>query len=293
MIITKIYGGLGNQLFQYALGKSLALKNNTPLKLDISFFEQEQAHVTYRKYGLSDFNINAVIATAEEVNKIKRNHLKGLFKSIYWRLQYRKPYYKQNYIKEKSFTFDNNILNSPQNIYLDGYWQSPKYFENIRNILLKELSLKNPLNISEQQYFEKIQNTNSVSIHVRRGDYISNPKHTEIYAQLGMNYYNSAIAYIKEKVEKPSFFIFSDDMDWVKTNFKTIENCIFIDSNNAAHSLSLMSACKHNIIANSTFSWWGAWLNYNEYKIVIVPQKWFVSEKINKKDMCPESWLAI
>lgn len=292
MLIVRIYGGLGNQLFQYALGRALTIKHNTVLKLDLSFYNQDKSGVTYRQYGLNNFHINADIATKEEVNNIKRSHLKGIFKSIYWKLQYRKPYYRQNYIKEKTFSFDQNILNCPNNIYVDGYWQSPKYFENIRAVLLKELSLKKPLNENEKDFFKKIKNTESVSIHVRRGDYVSNQKHTEIYVQLSMDYYNKAIACINKKVGKPSFFIFSDDLDWAKTHFNIFSNCVYVDSN-AAESIYLMSLCKHNIIANSTFSWWGAWLNKNVDKTVITPEKWFVTNKLNTKDLLPEKWVKI
>ncbi len=290
MIIVKIYGGLGNQLFQYALGRVLALKHNTNLKLDTSIFEKEQANVTYRKFGLSDFGINAGIATIEEINEIKRSCLKGVYKSIYWRFQYMKPYYKQNYVKEKTFSFDKNILNCRNNTYIDGYWQSPKYFENIRNVLLNDLTLKTQLNENEKKHLVNIQNTDSVSIHVRRGDYVSNPKNLEIYAQLDLNYYNSAIAYIKENIFTPFFYIFSDDIEWVKSRFSTIHNCTFIDSSSVV-CLYLMSHCKHNIIANSTFSWWGAWLNENSNNIVITPQKWFVTERLSTADLIPKNWL--
>lgn len=291
MIISKIYGGLGNQLFQYALGRYLALKNNTELKLDISLLENKQENVTYRKFELKNLNIEAKIASEEEINKIKRENLKGLSKSVYWRLQYRKPYHKQNIIKEKNFTFDNNILDCKNNVFLDGYWQSHYYFDNIRAVLLDELTPKHPLDDIEKKYLDKISNSNSVSVHIRRGDYLTNSKNKEIYLNINLDYFKSAINFIESQSENVSFYIFSDDMEWAKNNIKQ-KNINFVDVDKPVISLYLMRKCQHHIIANSTFGWWGAWLNEKKNKIVISPKEWFASDSVLKTtDLIPEKWI--
>jgi len=293
MIISKLYGGLGNQLFQYALGKHLAVKNKTDLKFDITALENMNPDITYRKYELHNFNISAFVASAKEIETIKRDHLKGIRKSIYWRLQYRKPYYKQNYIKEKAFVFDSNILSASDNVYLDGYWQSPLYFNNIRDILLEELMPVQTLIESENMYLLEILNKASVSIHLRRGDYITNFKNKEVYLEIPIGYYNEAIRFIEQKIDNPVFFIFSDDNNWVKNNFN-LKNCIFVEEINPVKSMFLMSNCKHNIIANSTFSWWGAWLNNNNNKIVVSPAHWFAKNSgLTSASLMPDTWIKL
>jgi len=292
MIISKLFGGLGNQLFQYALGRYLSILNNTELKLDISLLKQTPENITYRTFELDKFHIKATIATDDEIKRIKREHLKGLIKSLYWRFQYQKPYYKQNYVKEAGFFFDKNILHCGNNIYLDGYWQSPYYFEEIKPVLLQELIPKNDLGDIAYQYLKQILNSNSVSLHIRRGDYITNPKNKEIYLEINNNYYKQAISFMNNKIDTPTYFVFSDDLHWIKENLN-IENSVFIDIERPVDSLYLMSKCKHNIITNSTFSWWGAWLNNNPEKIVVTPKEWFVTERLKTNDLLPKNWIKI
>ncbi len=294
MIIVQISGGLGNQLFQYALGRQLALKHNTTLKLDIDIYQNPPPGSTKRQFELHNINIKAGIATTEEITKIKRAHLNGLFKSIYWRTQYMKPYYKRDIIKEKTNLFDRNILQSSNFIYLEGYWQSEKYFTSIKDYLLKEFKPKHPLNEKENAYLNRIISSNSCSVHIRRGDYISNLKLHDIYKNIPFEYFEEAINIIKEKESNPLFFIFTDDLDWARKSFDKINNIIFVDINDACKSIYLMSYCKHNIISNSTFSWWGAWLNQNEKKIVISPKEWFTAQSVLKMDdLIIDTWIKL
>ncbi|MDD3876094.1 MAG: alpha-1,2-fucosyltransferase [Bacteroidales bacterium] len=292
MIIAQISGGLGNQLFQYALGKQLALKHNTQLKLDINIYQNPPPGATKRQFELNNFNIEVDIASIEEIKKIKRFHLKGLLKSIYWRTQYLKPYHKRDIIKEKTNLFDSNVLKASNNIYIEGYWQSEKYFKNIKDKLLKEFKPKNIINTEEYKYLNQIISSNSCSVHIRRGDYISNPKHHSIYKIIPFEYYEKSIDCVNEKEKNVMFFIFSDDLDWAKKAFNKINNIIFVDINDACKSMYLMSCCKHNIISNSTFSWWGAWLNNNPDKIVVTPQEWFqIESKLKTDDLLPKDWV--
>ena len=295
MIISQISGGLGNQLFQYALGRHIALKYNTDLKLDLDIYKNPIEGLTLRVFELNNLNLNCQIASQDEIRKIKRADLKGIFKSIYWRTQTIKPYYRKNFIKEKSHAFDKNILKCPDNSYIEGYWQSEKYFSSIRNILLKELQPKSFQSIHENSFYNKIINSNAISVHIRRGDYISNPVHKDIYKTIPIDYYHSAMLLYTKKIENPIFFIFSDDFEWVKSFFNNNNNNItFVEIENAVTCMYLMSVCKHNIIANSSFSWWGAWLNQNENKIVISPSEWFTSNSgINAADLISENWIKI
>lgn len=264
MIITRLIGGLGNQMFQYALGRFLAEKHNTRLKLDVTGFQKYKLH----KYSLAAYNINADLATVEEINSM-------------------------NFcIKEKHFSFDPDVLDLPDNVYLDGYWQSEKYFFDVKNILKKEFTVKFEQTGKNKEIAEVITSTNSVSIHVRRCDYITN----KTFVVCCLDYYYRCISFIDQNINSPEFFVFSDDPNWVKDNLKINFKTTFISCNNADtnyEDLRLMSLCKHNIIANSTFSWWSTWLNNNLSKIVIAPKQWFESCENNIKDLLPNEWIIL
>ncbi len=281
MIITKILGGLGNQMFQYALGKYLAQKHDTELKLDVTNFNNYKLH----NYDLSKLNIQNNIALIHEIEKLKSKKFFNFIKIK-----------KQSHINEKTFTFDESILDLPDNIYLEGYWQSEKYFKSLREILLQEFSPKDKITCKNEKYLSKISSVNSVSLHVRRGDYISNPTANSVHGTCNLDYYSKSIDYIVSKIEKPEFYIFSDDHQWVKENLKYNHPMTFVNWNTketALWDMFLMSKCKHNIIANSTFSWWGAWLNDNNDKIVIAPKKWFNSSDMSGKDLVPTEWIGL
>jgi len=285
MIIIKLNGGLGNQLFQYSLGRKLSIKNNDVFKLDLSDFTKDNP----RSYGLGKFNIIENFASDKDINKIKKSGVWKLVDKL-------KPYCKRSVIKYKGYDFDPNILKLSGNFYLDGYWQSEKYFQDIKNIIRKEVTLKNPIENKYADLISQIKNTNSVSIHIRRGDYITNKKFSKVYNLLDEKYYQKAVKFIAEKINDPFFFIFSDDINWVKQNLNIPYPKIFVSGENEIKNyeeLILMSLCKHNIIANSSFSWWGAWLNQNPSKIVISPDKWFNDKISDAKDLIPPEWIRI
>lgn len=279
MIITKVTGGLGNQLFQYAIAKAIAVKNNDTFKLDITSYETYKLHNGYR---LNIFNIDENIASSEEILNFK-----GYDNKIFKVLKKLGIYKKQTHYKEKERTiFDKDVFNY-QDIYLDGYWQNEKYFIDIRDILLKELTPKEEISEVAKKYLVDIQDTQSVSLHVRRGDYL---KHPEI-GVLDLEYYKKSYEYIVEKVENPIFYIFSNDLAWCEENFDFIENKVFVkETKSEIDDLMLMKNCKHNIVANSSFSWWGAWLNENSEKIVVAPKKWLAINPHNYKWLC-ENWI--
>ena len=267
MIITKIKGGLGNQLFQYAVGRAVALHHKVPLKLDTTIFETYKLHNGYR---LDQFAIQAEIAADNEIINLKgRNNV--LFSAL------RKAGFvkRKSYFKEKrSSYFDVSVFKN-NFVYLDGYWQNELYFSDIRELLLKELSPNSSMNDLGCAYLDSIKKSNSVSIHVRRGDYL-NLKNINV---LDVDYYFKAVDYIRKIIGKPTFYIFSDDLDWCKSSLSFLDDCVYMEGTQTEiDDLKLMSFCQHNIIANSSFSWWGAWLNQNPNKTVIAPKDWLLND---------------
>lgn len=283
MIIVNLKGGLGNQMFQYALGRALSLKNNDILKLDTqSLSNAKELGNIYRPFDLAAFSIYQDIATPEEVKRLR--YPNGILSKI-------KELFVQKIVRPNTVIFNNKILNLTGNQYLDGYWQSPRYFDQIKNILLEDFTLRKLLSASGEILKKEILNTNAISLHVRRGDYVANPKVKRENGICSPEYYKSAVALIKKEVASPHFFIFSDDITWVKENLSITDPVRYVEDTNltAPEELYLMSICQHNIIANSSFSWWGAWLNQNSNKIVVAPTPWFDKIK-SDKSLIPNSW---
>ncbi len=286
MIIVKLTGGLGNQLFQYALGRHLAIKNKCQFKLDITGFETYKLH----NYTLPYFNITEMVASPLEILWLKNPARRVLERFL--------PFSMRSYAEERGFTFDPNIFNVGSNIYIDGYWQSEKYFKEIEDIIRKDFTLKEPISEEAKRISEQIMKSESVSLHIRRGDYAKNERTKKVHGLCSPEYYSQALAFILRKTANPKLFIFSDDITWAKTNLDLHDiPAVFVSDGNDKvknfEELYLMNLCKHNIIANSTFSWWGAWLNSNVGKIVIAPKRWFVDETKNTNDLIPETWIRI
>ncbi len=268
MIIIKIFGGIGNQMFQYALGRRLSLEQKTGLVFDVSWYKNSPD----RLFTLNHFNISGKgITVFQKISSLFIPH-----------------------IKESSFAFDSKILSVGKNVFLTGYWQNLKYFEEIESILRKDFIPKDIQGEKYEALLKKISGSNSVSLHVRKGDYLSG-KNVRVYESCTPEYYKKAVKYIKEKTGDIELFVFSDDEDWVKKNISfgfpvtLVSEKGFIDY----QELMLMSLCKHNITANSTFSWWGAWLNQNKKKIVVTPKKWFISEEKKEAALIPSSWIRL
>ncbi|PQJ73964.1 alpha-1,2-fucosyltransferase [Polaribacter gangjinensis] len=267
MIVVRILGGLGNQLFQYAYAKSLASKGYQ-VKIDISSFKNYKLHGGYQ---LHEFKIDLPEASKWE--------------SFIAKYGFRIP------MKEKSLLFQKRFLKPKKNAYIKGYFQTEKYFKDIRGILLKQIIVKKQLSSSTIKYLEKITiKKNTCAIHIRRGDYILDEKANKVHGVCGLNYYKEAIKLMREKCGEISFFVFSDDISWVKKNLK-IKNAVYIDHNVIPHEdMHLMSLCNHNITANSSFSWWAAWLNQHKNKIVIAPKNWFVSKE---NEVACKDWILL
>ncbi len=287
MIVVNIKGGLGNQMFQYALGRKLSLQNNDELLLDTSGLDRaNQVGDIYRPFSLGQFLVAGNIATPQQIQQYKNQY--GIFSKILRKFRFK-------ILRQMHIGWEPVVLKTKGTKYLDGYWQSPKYFESIRDVLLADFSLKKGLSATAEQFSDQISRSESIALHVRRGDYVANASVNKAYGECGLGYYQSAIEMVRAKTKDPVFFIFSDDIDWVKENLLIGKKVVFVSGQGLtdAEEIILMSKCRHNIIANSTFSWWGAWLNQNPSKIVIAPEPWFeVNEKFFK-DLIPKTWTRI
>lgn len=293
MIIVRLVGGLGNQMFQYAAGRRLAHVHQAELKLDLGWFNEIAASDTRREYELAVFNLQPHFATSEEVAKFRKS---PSFMSVLNVLGRLFPFGGQQHIKEKHFHFDPAILSLPDNVYLDGYWQSPKYFRDIEETIIKEFTIATEYTEFNKRIAESIARTESVSVHVRRGDYISNPVTSQYHGICTLDYYHAAVETISSRIRAPHFFLFSDDPDWVKKHLSSVHPMTIVDHNGpsrAYEDMRLMSLCKNHIIANSSFSWWGAWLSRSSRKIVIAPRRWFGKDNMNTDDLLPEHWLRM
>ncbi|MFA7658556.1 MAG: alpha-1,2-fucosyltransferase [Candidatus Gastranaerophilaceae bacterium] len=284
--IVKFNGGLGNQMFQRAFALALEKRTGVPAFMDMSFFEKKYA----RPYELNVFDTK--IKTVDDFGtKFKL----GLIWSLRKKLNGKK-FLGLNFYSEPHFEYDENLFKLSPNTYIEGFFQSEKYFKNIEKEVRADFRFKNLPDEENQKLIEKIGTTNSISLHIRRGDYVKKKRYQNLYANCSLGYYKRGVDYIGGKYPNPTLFIFSDDIKWVKENFKLPYECVYVSHNTGSKSfedMRLMSLCKHNIIANSSFSWWGAWLNNNKEKIVIAPKKWFNDEKIIQTDVIPENWVRI
>jgi hypothetical protein len=292
MIVANVIGGLGNQMFQYASGLALAHLHQTGFEIDVSGFRGYALHNGFELNRV--FNISAKTCSTGNMYKMLSISGAKFVRRVLRRPAFSKIRHKKH-IVEPSHAYWAPFLSLSNHLYLDGYWQSEKYFKEIDAVIRGEFTFKPSMNTHNNNIAEQIKATNSVSLHIRRGDYVSNPQNAFI-GTCSLDYYASAIKYINSVVPQAHFFIFSDDVDWVKANLILESKHTYVDFNKGADSyndMRLMSLSKHNIIANSSFSWWGAWLNNHSDKIVIAPKKWFASELINDTDLVPISWIRL
>lgn len=276
MLIVKVQGGLGNQLFQYAFGRQLSLRNNCRLILDISDYDLKN---NPRNFLLQEFCINCEFISKKSI--FNHQIINNLFKKIIYNFKF----YRENKVSRY-----NEIIIFKNKGYFDGYWQSELYFKNIRNLLIEELTPK-LMNRSLLNKIEQID-INSVSVHVRKSDYLTQIN-SRIYAEITTDYYYNSMNYILSINPNSKFYIFSDDYQWVNENLVLTKYNFEFISGNTIEDLYLMSHCRNNIIANSSFSWWGAWLNKNNNKIVVAPRFWFTKASKILDEIVPVNWIKI
>ncbi len=288
-----IYGGLGNQMFQYSLCVAL---NRKGIKSRISF-SNFLFSFHHSGFGLCKafkiklpFPWNLLNYFLLNFEFIYKNKFAGFF------LKRLIPFYHKHrnveYREKSEFEFDEGVFSQSTSLLI-GIWQVESYFKDIKELILKEFSFKVPGDKNNTELIDKINGSDSVSIHIRRGDYLNDHWGKILGVIKGATYYHNAVDYITKKVVNPNYFVFSDDTPWVKENLR-LKNCTYVDFNSGKNSyidMYLMSLCKYNIIANSTFSWWAAWLNKNEKKIVLIPERWINGK--NCEGIYPESWIKI
>lgn len=291
MITIILSGGLGNQMFQYAAARALSLRLGTGVMFDL-YKLQKRSKAVKRNYGLGIFDLKAKYVYS----------LKNIFfvKSYGYLKKYR---FGENILRASKFfhdkrasVYDSGFESLSSGNVLMGYFQNENYFKKYADVIRHDFYFDIRLSADKQSLEQKICFTNSVSIHIRRGDYMNPDSNLQM---LSLEYYYKAMEYISTKIKDPYFFIFSDDMEWVKQNFvpKNV-SYTYIDPNkeDAAYiDMLLISKCKHNIIANSSFSWWGAWLNNNKNKMVIAPSVWYKNDSGDNypEGFIPESWFVI
>ena len=298
MIVVKLQGGLGNQMFQYAFAKHLALKNKTDLKLDLRFLLDRKPieNVVFRDFDLDIFKIQSLdIANDYEMDlfdeEIQQNWIKRIIKKILKR--------EVSHLSEKNFYFTKSCFLRSRFIYVEGFFQSEKYFKKIEKKLRQEFTFKHSLTKFELELKNKIVATNSVCVNFRRSDFVELKSSKDTHGFVGLDYYGEAIKIIESKIQNPHFYVFSDDIEWCENNFKVDFPITYVSHEYKGYKFStylqLMSSCKHFIIPNSTFGWWAAWLSNNPNKIVIAPRKWFNNQELQKQtfDLYPKNWISI
>jgi hypothetical protein len=324
MIIVNLKGGLGNQMFQYACGRALSLRNKArgaigTLRLDDTGFDRIKAQagaITKRSYDLGAWNIQARIASPEEIHCVKYP-LGFISKAV--------RFFRAKALREFNIGFDPSVLALGDKVYLDGFWQTEKYFKDFEAEIRNDFTLAKPPGAAAQKWFHSIGKArNSVSLHVRRGDYVNDASTGAHHGSCGKDYYEKAVMEIAQRLNErrttasalapatstrkgkktkpaesvaiPNIFVFSDDIAWAKANLAFPCPTFFVSSPELQpfEEMVLMSACRHHIIANSTFSWWGAWLGQNDDKMVIAPARWALEHNDDwYKDIIPESWIRI
>ena len=283
-VVVGLSGGLGNQMFQYAAGRSLAVRFGVPLVLDLAWFGGQPA----RQFALSPFRIEAVQHSQYPwlsprgralASRLSRRCVPRIMGVPVWR--------------ESHFHFSSDFAALPGPVFLEGYWQSERYFWEIRSLLLQEFALRESLPPVCAKLLDEIRECDAICVHVRRGDYLSNPVAAKVHGTCSVDYYRAGIGELCQGLARPHCFVFSDDPAWVRASlaFDCPTTVVDVNGPGDAHlDLALMAACRHFLIANSSLSWWGAWLGVHAEKKVIAPARWFLTTDKDTRDLLPDSW---
>jgi hypothetical protein len=292
-IYSYLQGGLGNQMFQYAIARALSEHYQSAFLLDRSWFDVPQAETTPRPYQLDLLNIqeglDSEVAFPKRPNKLMRSLQKWL------------PVGPVIYYQQNAFEFDARLLHlkaiSQRDLFLFGYWQAFPYIETIRPILQSEFKTKKSIAEHYQPYLEQIRSSQAVMLHIRRGDYVNSPSAAKFHGVLPLSYYQQAIEALLLNQPNAHFFIFSDDLPWAKEALPKDLKITFVENSSkpdaAAQELQLMYECQHHIIANSSLSWWGAWLKKDCSGLVFAPNRWISDSSLDLSNLLPANWQRI
>ncbi|PWB67739.1 MAG: alpha-1,2-fucosyltransferase [Holophagae bacterium] len=308
MVIVRLKGGLGNQMFQYAAARALATARGVRLGLDLAAFKADQK----RRFELDRFPISAAIASARAIFRLttrpqtRSQRILCRAARALTKVAGAPPHRELDLLKplgvarrvhsEPHFQFDPHFQELPGHVYLDGYWQSERYFSAIADELRRELTVGAAAQAEVRDLEAAIRSAESVGVHVRRGDYVTEERTAAYHGTCGADYYRAAAELVRDVAEQPHFFVFSDDPEWVRTNLAFLRPSTTIgqaDRTRPHDDMRLLSLCRHTIIANSSFSWWGAWLNDHPGKRVVAPARWFTDPSIDTSDLIPPRWARI
>jgi hypothetical protein len=303
MIVTWLTGGLGNQMFQYAAGLALAEQHRTVLKLDVSWYRKYPEYGPQNRYSLSCLNVTEQFATREEIDQLRgvqltrterwSVRLARLLRFYQYANRYSNgahPHYSQR------FAFYEEFFDQPDNTYISGMWQSERFFAPVSNLVRLHFSFRYPPTTRVVEMATRISQGTSAFMSVRRGDYVTNPIANRDIGVLTAEYYYRAEALLRDKYPDVTLYIFSDDIESVEREYRPLGKHTFVRVTEPWHAydqMRLMSQCQHGIIANSTFSWWAAWLIPNSEKIVIAPDPWFASKAYDGCDIVPPNWIRL
>ena len=298
-IVVSLYGGLGNQLFQYAMGRALSLRNGLPLVLDLAWFDQvkegDASVTTIREYALTPFELAVQTQKTQAPSPISPS----LMQRILRRILRHAPTKNEglSIYREKGFNFDRMAFEYQGPVWLQGYWQSYRYFDDAAEILRHELGQARNVSVATQDMLDRISHSDAICLHIRRGDYVTNKNAAATHGLCSLDYYTKGVEILSSDLNNPHCFVFSDDPDWARTNLNLATPITIVDINgpDAAHEdLWLMAACKRFVIANSSLSWWGAWLSVREGKRVVAPLDWFADKGgRDTRDLLPEDWIRV
>lgn len=276
-------GGLGNQLFQFAAGRRLATRHETRLAFDLGWFRHEgRAFETPRSYELGGFELNALVTkfhprALEAFEAGRRARFSRLKLEVIRQ-------------REGDHAVDERVLNAPDDVLLVGYWQSETYFGDVAEEIRHELRTRADDSGRYAAFEQLVEKPSAVAVHVRRGDYVSNRATRAFHGTLDRDYYRRALARVREQVDDPVFVAFSDEPDWVERELASDLELSVVTGGDALQEVRLMSRCAHHVIANSSFSWWGAWLGEREGSVVVAPQRWFADPRVDTRSIVPERW---
>jgi len=290
MIVVRLDGGLGNQMFQFAAAYALSLRLGVECKADLSAFERN-----IRRYELDCFAGAPDVANDRELPYRTRLQRRGM--PAFLAAKVDTVLGKMAIFQERSaFVFDHRFFDLRDNSYIIGYFQTERYFSSIAAEIHKVFRFRRSSDEVNKALLDQIISTRAVSVHVRRGDYVSDPRTNQFHGTCPVEYYHTAFKWIADRVQDVRFYIFSDDPSWAEENIKPPAHSYYLSHNTggaAYEDMRLMSNCKHHIIANSSFSWWAAWLNPSPDKIVIAPKRWLADPTVPVDDLLPANWISI
>jgi hypothetical protein len=297
MIVVKLQGGLGNQMFQYAVGRELQRRSGGELALDLTLLLDRfpRSNMVVRDYNLDIFRIQPRLTLLSQLAR----HLPVPLLYMYGSSALARALDRaglQRYISE-SRSSPEEVLGARGNVYLDGHWQSPKYFAGSEAVLRREFEVKQPLSPAGEQVAAQMASTDSICVNVRRTDYVTIPTSIKMHGFVGKEYYDRGIEQIAPRLKNPHIFVTSDDVQWCRESLRFEYPTTVLGQECKGYKfgeeLALMVRCKHFLIPNSSFAWWAAWMNPSEDRIVVCPKSWFRDPKFDSPDRIPPGWIRV